>query len=475
MKRNITMKKPAVFFLCLLSFCVVASAQFRDGNWRDLDDSEVVRSMKEQVEFLSSAALEGRKAGSEGEKAAAEYISGQLSLCGVDVLSGGEGDIFGIRQENGDTLTSRNVIGFIPGYDPELRDSYILIGARMDNLGTSTVTVDGESREKIFYGANGNASGLSMLLQLAAKLNTNRVLLKRSVLLVAFGASVDLCAGSWYFLNRSFPDVGNIDAMINLDMLGTGSNGFYAYTASNVDLNAVITRLSGTLQPVQPQIVSMEPVNSDHRMFYAKEIPSVFFTTGMYPEYNTDRDTAWTLEYDGMERELEYIYNFTLELVNGPAPDFRETDEFCVPDPLGVCLSAVSRGSCRERNPGPGAREFRAGREGEGYGCPRGQRCARTAGRRGRARDQRVPELEAGKAAGAESQVRGVSIRGFQIGKTIRWSTISRLSKASGRPVGRPTESSRWRLIRHARNFMFSTCFPILRAQGFMWGILSDI
>lgn len=327
MKRNITMKKPAVFFLCLLSFCVVASAQFRDGNWRALDDSEVVRSMKEQVEFLSSAALEGRKAGSEGEKAAAEYISGQLSLCGVDVLSGGEGDIFGIRQENGDTLTSRNVIGFIPGYDPELRDSYILIGARMDNLGTSTVTVDGESREKIFYGANGNASGLSMLLQLAAKLNTNRVLLKRSVLLVAFGASVDLCAGSWYFLNRSFPDVGNIDAMINLDMLGTGSNGFYAYTASNVDLNAVITRLSGTLQPVQPQIVSMEPVNSDHRMFYAKEIPSVFFTTGMYPEYNTDRDTAWTLEYDGMERELEYIYNFTLELVNGPAPDFRETDE----------------------------------------------------------------------------------------------------------------------------------------------------
>ena len=298
MKRNITMKKPAVFFLCLLSFCAVASAQFRDGNWRDLDDSEVVRSMKEQVEFLSSAALEGRKAGSEGEKAAAEYISGQLSLCGVDVLSGGEGDIFGIRQENGDTLTSRNVIGFIPGYDPELRDSYILIGARMDNLGTSTVTVDGESREKIFYGANGNASGLSMLLQLAAKLNTNRVLLKRSVLLVVFGASVDLCAGSWYFLNRSFPDVGNIDAMINLDMLGTGSNGFYAYTASNVDLNAVITRLSGTLQPVQPQIVSMEPVNSDHRMFYAKEIPSVLFTTGMYPEYNTDRDTAWTLEYE---------------------------------------------------------------------------------------------------------------------------------------------------------------------------------
>lgn len=316
----------AVFILALLAG-TAAQAQFRDSDWKDLNDSETVRSMKEQVAFLSSAAMEGRKAGSEGEKAAAIYITEQLRESGVDVLSGAEGDVFGIRQENGDTLTSRNVVGFIPGYDPELRDSYIVIGARMDNLGTSTVTVDGESREKIFYGANGNASGLSMLLQLARKLNTNSVLLKRSVLLVAFGASVDLGAGSWYFLNRSFPDVGNIDAMINLDMVGTGSNGFYAYTASNVDLNAMIEKLSVSLQPVQPEIVALEPVNSDHRMFYAKEIPSVFFTTGMYPWYNTDKDTAWTLEYEWMERELEYVYNFTLELVNGEAPDFRETDE----------------------------------------------------------------------------------------------------------------------------------------------------
>ena len=320
------MIRTAVFILALLAGTAV-QAQFRDSDWKDLNDSETVRAMKEQVAFLSSAAMEGRKAGSEGEKAAAIYITEQLRESGADVLSGAEGDVFGIRQENGDTLTSRNVVGFIPGYDPELRDSYIVIGARMDNLGTSTVTVDGESREKIFYGANGNASGLSMLLQLARKLNTNSVLLKRSVLLVAFGASVDLGAGSWYFLNRSFPDVGNIDAMINLDMVGTGSNGFYAYTASNVDLNALIGKLSVSLQPVQPEIVALEPVNSDHRMFYAKEIPSVFFTTGMYPWYNTDKDTAWTLEYEWMERELEYVYNFTLELVNGEAPDFRETDE----------------------------------------------------------------------------------------------------------------------------------------------------
>ena len=58
-------------------------------------------------------------------------------------------------------------------------------------------------------------------------------------------------------------------------------------------------------------------------MFYAAEIPSVLFTTGIYPEYGTDRDTPSTLQYDDMERELEYLYNFSIELINGDAPSFN--------------------------------------------------------------------------------------------------------------------------------------------------------
>lgn len=319
------MRRFTLLFLILLPFA--ASAQFATSSLRDLDDSEVVSAMKEQVAYLSSAMLEGRKAGSEGEKEAAKYMSDILSSYGVDLLSDPEGDLFGLRQESGDTLRSRNVIGFIPGYDPALRDHYIVIGARLDNMGCLDIMVNGEKRQTIYYGANGNASGLAILAQLARKLKTNSVLLRRSVIIAAFGSSLDMGAGAWYFLNRSFAGADKIDAMINLDMLGTGSSGFYAYTASNRDLDAIITRLSGTLQPVQPKLVSLEPVNSDHRVFYDRQIPAVFFTTGMYPEYNSDRDTASVLEYDDMERELEYIYNFTLDLVNGARPEFREKDE----------------------------------------------------------------------------------------------------------------------------------------------------
>lgn len=315
------------FLSLLILFSVLPSyAQYRDSSFPELFEDEVVTSLREKVGFFAAASLEGRKAGSEGEKEAAVYFSEVLSGYGVDVLSGESGDVFGMKLESGDTLTSRNVIGFIPGYDKNLKDHYIVIAARLDNLGVSSYQVNGEGRNSIYYGANGNASGLAMLLELSRMLNTNSVLLKRSVIIAAFGASLEQGAGAWYFLNRSFSDTGNIDAMINLDMLGTASGGFFAYTASNQDMNDVVNALSNTLQPIKPTIIASEPVNSCHRQFYEKEIPSVLFTTGMYPEYNSAKDTPSILEYEDMERELEYIYNFSLKLANGKKPEFRRGD-----------------------------------------------------------------------------------------------------------------------------------------------------
>ena len=81
-------------------------------------------------------------------------------------------------------------------------------------------------------------------------------------------------------------------------------------------MNALIKGLTADLQPVQPEVTSVEPYPSDHRAFYSKEIPSVMFTTGRYPEHNTERDTERILDYEMMERELEYIYNFTIALAN---------------------------------------------------------------------------------------------------------------------------------------------------------------
>lgn len=313
----IEMKFAKFIYVIILSVACAfsASAQFRDGaSYQELYDSEVTAAMKQHVRSLSASHLDGRKAGSQGEKEAAEYVSSTLKSYGVDVLSPAEGDVFGLKTEKGDTLTSRNVIAYVQGYDPKLRDQYILVGARLDNLGSMTVSVDGQPVEKIYYGANGNASGLAVMLELARMVQTHSLLFRRSVLFVAFGASMETYAGAWYFLNRSFSDSKSIETMINLDMLGTGNNGFYAYTASNVDLNLLIRKLSGELQPILPEVVATEPYPSDHRAFYANEIPAVMFTTGKYPEHNTEKDTQSIIEYDVMEKELEYIYNFVYAL-----------------------------------------------------------------------------------------------------------------------------------------------------------------
>ena len=304
----------------LLSF-----AQFRDkASYEDLYDGEIVSAMKSHVRTISAAHLEGRKAGSEGERETALYVENMFKEYGLDLLSPSGGDVFGIRKENGDTLTSRNVVAYVQGYDKDLQDHYIVVGARMDNIGTMTMTIDGRPVERVYYGANGNASGLAMLLELARMVQTNSIMFRRSVLFVAFGASNETLAGSWYFLNRSFAGADRIDAMVNLDMLGTGYNGFYAYTSSNADLNALAATLAGELQPIVPTVTAAEVYPSDHRTFYAGDVPAVTFTTGRYPEHNTDRDTQSILDFETMERELEYIYNFVLALANlNTAPAIR--------------------------------------------------------------------------------------------------------------------------------------------------------
>ena len=323
---NDGMSRHILLTAVLLSLTTMLPAQFRTGSalYDDLYDSETVHAFKEHVSYLSSAELEGRKAGSEGERLAAEYVTKVLGEYGIDIISPVTGEEFGVVQENGDTLFSRNVVGFLQGWDKSINDKYIVVGARLDNLGMDTYLVDGEETPRIYYGANGNASGLAMLLELASRLSTNRVLVRRSVLFVAFGSSLETLAGSWYFLNRAFSDADRIDAMVNLDMLGTAERGFYAYTSANEDMDRIVRTLQGELLPVQAQLTVEEPYPSDHRAFYDREIPSVLFTTGRYPEHGTGRDSYGIIDFDGMEKELEYIYTYTLALCNGQRPLFRQ-------------------------------------------------------------------------------------------------------------------------------------------------------
>ncbi len=308
--------------ICGLLPSTPCHAQYREGAFVDNTQSETSQSLQNHVGFLAAAALEGRAPGSEGEAEAAKYVGEVLSSYGCELLSPKGGELFGIAREQGDTLRSRNVVAVVQGRDRNLYGKYIVVGARLDNTGTHTLTVDGVPVTQVHYGANGNASGLAMMLELARLVSTNAMLLRRSIVFVAFGSSTQAYSGAWYFLNRSFGGTSDIDAMINLDMVGMGED-FYAYACSNPDMTRLIEAVSSQLQPITPTVTTQEPCPSDHRAFYSSKIPSVMFTSGMYPEYNTPKDTPSTLDYASMERKLEYLYSFVKGIANiDDAPAF---------------------------------------------------------------------------------------------------------------------------------------------------------
>lgn len=307
----------------LLGLAVAASAQFNMG-YTELYDSETTAALKSHVAMFTTYDMEGRKAGSEGEKATAAYVYETLKNYGVEMLTPKEGEIFGVARPGQDTLTSRNVYGFVQGYDKNLSKRYIVIGARMDNLGADSVVVNSEKLRRVYQGANGNASGLSVMLELSRMVAANAFLFRRSVIFIGFGASEESYAGAWYFLNRAFADASSIDAMVNLDMIGLNSSDFQAYTASNEDMNKILALAQEQLQPVLPKVTAAEAYPSDHRAFYSAEIPSVAFSTGKYAEHDTDRDVVSILDFTSMERELEYLFNFSQTLANVEvAPAFK--------------------------------------------------------------------------------------------------------------------------------------------------------
>ncbi|MBQ9310366.1 MAG: TonB family protein [Bacteroidales bacterium] len=280
------MKKALLF----LSALVCGICAFGQG-YNELYEGDEARMLRETADSVSAFT---------SESSLAAFVQRRLSECGVDMLGGSTMNSFGIHREGADTLVFNNVVGVIPGYDKALRSKYIVVGTRLDPS---------------------NSTAVSLLLQLAARLCTGKVLLQRSLVIAAFGGAEEANAGSWYFLNRSFYTPRDIDAYVNLDLFGSPNKGFYAFTGANADLNAMLASMAASLQPVLPKLISTEPAPGDHRSFFASEIPSVFFTTAAPGADYFDRTDA--LEYEELNRQCEYLYNFCVALSSGPAPRFR--------------------------------------------------------------------------------------------------------------------------------------------------------
>lgn len=272
----------------------------------------VASSLKRHVEQLCDDSLEGRAAGTEGEKLASKYIYDQLRNAGVTMLTDENGQDFKISSPEGE-ISSRNIVGIVDGCDSRLREEYIVVGAHYDNLGVNEMTVDGEPVRQYYSGADGDASGVAIMIELARMISDYKYIFPRSVIFVAFGAGEKGNAGSWYFANRAFEQIGSVKAMVNLDMLGRAgsTNPFQIFSQiSKKELHYLMeqTRQEPVIITPTDNITQVTP--SDHLPFYEKNIPVFCFTTGMTREYHTIRDIPSSLSYNNMEMVCNYLYHF---------------------------------------------------------------------------------------------------------------------------------------------------------------------
>ena len=224
------------------------------------------------------------------------------------------------------TGRTQNVVALLPGSDRTLKDEVVVIGAHYDHLGMGGP--GGGSRRPdtlaVHNGADDNASGVALALELFEKLAANRKQLKRSVLFIAFGAEEMGSLGAKHFTQHPLVDLQNIAFMFNFDMVGRLDSTLTLFgvgTADGLDSLAVTkAKPHGLKLTLSPE--GLGP--SDHAAFYAENIPVLMFFTGMHGDYHTPNDDVELLNFDGKKRIAEFAYDLVLEMTNRPtAPVFQ--------------------------------------------------------------------------------------------------------------------------------------------------------
>jgi Zn-dependent M28 family amino/carboxypeptidase len=198
---------------------------------------------------------------------------------------------------------TNNIIGYLPGDS----DSTVVFSAHYDHVGHMGF-------KTYFPGANDNASGVAMLLNLA-KLLSKEKNLKYTVVFMFFSAEELGILGSKYYVDYPLFPLESIKFLINLDMVGTGDEGIKVVNGSVFDKEfTLLSDLNFKFQYL-PDVQSRgAAANSDHYFFYKNGVKSFFiYTLGKYKEYHNLHDNAENLplnEFEDLAALLiDFLYN----------------------------------------------------------------------------------------------------------------------------------------------------------------------
>ena len=214
-----------------------------------------------------------------------------------------------IKVEN---VSISNVVGVLRKKQNKTNNNYIVIGAHFDHLGYGLRGSGSLAPGKniIHNGADDNASGTAVLLDLAYKLSKLKKKLNNDIIFVAFNAEEQGLLGSKFFVDNIGNDINNVKTMINLDMIGRMKNN--QLTVGGIGtaelFEKIVDNANKSLQIDLSKSASGQGP-SDHSSFYNKNIPVLFFHTGGHDDYHKPSDDWTKINIEGINRINDLIFN----------------------------------------------------------------------------------------------------------------------------------------------------------------------
>jgi hypothetical protein len=268
--------------------------------------------LRAEVITLSSPEYAGRRG--EGGKKTATHLAAAFRELGLEPLfaDGYEQAIPGAKPGE---IQGRNVGARLTGSDPRLRDEWVMVAAHYDHLGV---------RNGVLYpGADDNASGVAMMLEVARALVQGPEKPRRGLLFVGFDLEEVGLFGSRYFIEHMPVPLERIKLFLTADMIGRALGGvctshvFVMGTEHAPGLRPWIgTAARG--EPVTVGVLGSDLLvlnRSDYGPFRARKVPYLFFSTGENPRYHSPEDTPDTLDYPKLAAITRVIHGVVRQAV----------------------------------------------------------------------------------------------------------------------------------------------------------------
>jgi len=215
---------------------------------------------------------------------------------------------FNIENQMHKSYNTANVIAYITGV--EYPDSFIVFTGHYDHLGMMGLGA-------VFPGANDNASGIALMLDLASYFQNNPQ--AYSIAFIALTGEEAGLKGSFHYVANPLFELSRISFLVNLDLAGTGDDGITVVNATEFPSQFALMDSLNTLKKYLPRIVKRgEAAISDHYPFYAAGVPCFYsYTMGGISEYHNIYDKAETLPLTAYENYFRLLRDFSIALMVG--------------------------------------------------------------------------------------------------------------------------------------------------------------